>query len=300
MKLQLLFVMIAVWVICHSCQKEISVPSPGYTEKPSIQGILEVDSFPKIYLNRTTIFLSPVTKTSEQVVRNAIVTITGNNIVDHLTLDSIYDYLYCQYVYYYEGKVKSVLNVMYQLGIKIGDNHYLASATTSMKPVTIDSIAYTMKFNDVYGEHEGIIVYFKDIPMIKNYYRFEQIRPIDTSMKHASIKLSLDNSCIGHDTIWIQEKGRSIYSDDNVDGLQLKIVIEPAFTHRAGLPSTIRIQTVDKNMFEFYDQIDKQKLAQLNPFVEPTFLRDGQFGNAAVGFFGCQASSTELPFIFPE
>lgn len=296
----IVIILLFLVILCHSCQKEISISPPGYSEKPSIQGIIEVDSFPKSLPKPNYNFLSPVTKSTDLVYRNAMVDIVGNNVVDHLTLDSIYNYLYCQYEYYYRGHILSVRNVMYQLDIKIGATHYMASASTSINPVTLDSIGYTMMFKDVYGEHEGIIVYFKDLPGSKDYYRFEQLRAVDSSMKHASIKLSLNNSCLGGDTIMVMEKGRSIYSDDNADGLQLKIVIEPAFTHREGLSSTIRIQSVDINIFKFYDQIDKQKLAQLNPFVEPIFLSNGQFGSAAVGYFGCLTNSEGLLFVFPE
>ena len=60
------------------------------------------------------------------------------------------------------------------------------------------------------------------------------------------------------------------------------------------------MQTIDKAMYDFYDQIDKQKLAQYNPFVEPIFLRDGQFGSKAIGFFGCSVRSSGVAFVFPE
>ena len=57
---------------------------------------------------------------------------------------------------------------------------------------------------------------------------------------------------------------RSVYNDENTDGLQQKIVVEPAYTHRKGLKTTVKMQTIDKAMYDFYDQIDKQKLAQYN------------------------------------
>lgn len=300
MKNLIIFAISIASLIFFSCQKEISISPPGYTEKPSIQGILEPDSFPLIFLNRTTLFLSAATKSKDLIIRNAGVKITGNNSTDLLVLDSIYDYLYCQYEYFYKGKIRSSWKTTYQLDIKIDNSTYTATAITNIKKSVIDSVSYTTKFNDVYGEHEGVIVYFKDPIGPGDYYRYEQTRSIDTSMKHASIQLSLSNSCIGRDTVLVLEQGRSVYSDQNADGLQLKIVIEPAFTHREGLVSRIRIQTVDKYIFEFYDQLDKQKLAQLNPFVEPIFLTDGQFGNKAVGYFGCRTRSKEVDFVFPE
>ena len=61
----------------------------------------------------------------------------------------------------------------------------------------------------------------------------------------------------------------------------------------------VRIQTIDKAMYEFYDQIDEQKLSQYNPFVEPLFIRDGQFGKDAAGFFGSMIKSDAVRFMVP-
>jgi Domain of unknown function (DUF4249) len=283
-----------------SCEKEITVPQPPYQEKVSIQGILEPDSVPIVYFNRTTPFLSATTLPNALVIRNATIKITGDNNTDILTLDSTYDRIYCLYSYFYKGLKKTALNTAYTLEINSNGQTYTATTNTTLQKVVVDSVRYTTAFNDVYGEHEGVIVYFKDIAGRVNYYRYEQTRAIDTTMKHASIKLSLTNSCIGKDTIQIVEQGRSVYNDQNIDGQQVKIVIEPAFSHRQGLTGVVKIQTIDKAMYDFYDQIDKQKLAQYNPFVEPIFLREGQFGSKAIGFFGCRTRSKGVDFVFPE
>jgi hypothetical protein len=117
-------------------------------------------------------------------------------------------------------------------------------------------------------------------------------------MRHAKIQLS--SSCLDNDTVFLTEYGRSVYTDENLNGSQIKIVIEPAFTHRKGIKSYIRMQSIDKAAYDYYDQLDKQKLAQNNPFVEPVFLREGQFGSKAIGFFGSVTKSTPVYFEFPE
>ena len=62
----------------------------------------------------------------------------------------------------------------------------------------------------------------------------------------------------------------------------------------------IYIQTIDKIAFDFFDQLDKQKLAQFNPLVEQLFLRDGQFGKKAVGYFSAMVKSNPALYIFIE
>ena len=80
----------------------------------------------------------------------------------------------------------------------------------------------------------------------------------------------------------------------------MNMVIEPAYSHKPGLTGNVRIQSIDKATYVFYDQLDRQKLAQLNPFVEPVFLTDGQFGKKAIGYFGSIIRSQPVQFIFPE
>ncbi len=60
------------------------------------------------------------------------------------------------------------------------------------------------------------------------------------------------------------------------------------------------VQSIDKATYDFFDQLDKQKQAQNNPFVKPVFIMDGQFGNKAIGFFGSVIHSAPVYFEFPE
>ncbi|MDQ6903819.1 MAG: hypothetical protein M3139_12510, partial [Bacteroidota bacterium] len=61
----------------------------------------------------------------------------------------------------------------------------------------------------------------------------------------------------------------------------------------------VSLQSVDKNIFNFYDNLDRQKLAQYNPFVEPVFIIPGQFKDA-IGVFGAYAVSDSVLFVYPE
>jgi hypothetical protein len=283
----------------YSCQKTITVTPPPYQSKPSIQGMLEPDSVPVIYLNRTVPYFDKKISFADLVIRNAVVQISSNGATDILRLDSSYDKLYCQYNYYYKGSIPVELNKQYTLTITSGAVSYTATANTiSLSRSAIDSTSFVAKFNDLYGEHEGVIVYFKDVPAQTNYYRYEMARYVDTTTKLASAKIA--SVCLGRDSVWVHEIGRSVYSDQGQPGQQIKIVIEPAYSHKRGTKGFIFIQTIDKNAFDFFDQLDKQKLAQFNPFVEPVFLREGQFGSKAMGYFSAMIKSAPVPFIYPE
>lgn len=80
----------------------------------------------------------------------------------------------------------------------------------------------------------------------------------------------------------------------------MTFVFEPNFSHKNKDNAYIRLQTVDKNIYNFFDNLDRQKLAQYNPFVEPVFIVPGQFGDKAIGVFGAYAVSDPVLFIYPE
>ena len=101
------------------------------------------------------------------------------------------------------------------------------------------------------------------------------------------------------DTVMMTEYGRSVYNDKNLQGQQIQLVIEPALEHLVNVEVAVRIQTIDQATYEFYNQLDGQKLAQYNPFVEPVFIKPGQFGKDAVGFFGSIVRSGSVTLIMP-
>ena len=299
MRLYITAILFAASFFFLSCEKTITITPPDYTGRASIQSMLEPDSLPIVYYNRTVPFFDKKVSFADLVFRNADVKISNGSTTDILLLDSVYDKIYCEYNYYYSGKNKIELNKTYMLTITNGSDTYTAATNTgNLSKSTIDSTSFTPVFKDLYGEHEGVIVYFKDVAGQTNYYRYEMMRYVDTATKRASEKIV--SPCLGRDSVKVDEIGRSVYSDIGQNALPIKIVIEPAYSHKAGTKGLIYIQTIDKNANDFFDQLDKQKLAQFNPFVEPVFLRDGQFGTKAVGYFSAMVKSNPVVFNYPE
>lgn len=292
-----------IFFICiyflSSCTKTITVTPPPYPGKVSIQSMLEPDSVPVVYFNRTVPYFDKKINFADLVIHNAVVKISDGSSIDLLNLDSIYNRIYCEYDYFYKGVIPIQPNKTYTLTITKGTDSYSATASTvNLSKSVIDSVSYTSSYKDLYGEHEGVIVYFKGAAGQTHYYRYEMDRYVDTATKKAEVKIA--SPCLGHDSVAVQELGRSVYSDAGQSGQQLKIVIEPAYSHNARTKGFIRVQSIDKNAYDFFDQLDKQKLSQFNPFVEPVFLRDGQFGSKAIGYFSAMIKSNAVLYTFPE
>lgn len=281
-----------------SCEKNITVKMPAYSNKVSITGFIEPDSIPVVYFNKTVPYFDKAVKKNELMIRNALITISSNGSTDKLSLDSVFDKIDCQYDYYYKGHNKILANTKYDLTIISGGKTYTANAVTNLFAPAIDSVSYVSNYNDLYGEHEGVVTYFKDVPNLANYYRYEMIRSVDTSTMKAEGPIK--RACLGKDIVTLHEIGRSVFDDIGKEGKQITIVAEPAYSHKKGTKGQIFIQSMDKNAYVFFSQLDRQKLAQFNPFVEPVFLQEGQFSNEAIGFFSAKQNSNPVIFIFPE
>lgn len=279
------------------CVKDISIQQPAYTSRATIECSLEPGVVPKLYFYKTVPYFD-IVNTRDIFIKDAVVKINNQDYTDNMVIDSTYDFIKCEYEYFFKGFVPVQPMKQYKLTILSNGKTYSATTNTNLPTVTIDSVGYTSQFKDIYGEHEGIMPYFHDILNQANYYRYEMTRMVDTTMKYREGKLH--SPCIGSGSVTILEIGRSVYNDQGINGEQIRLVIEPAYSHSKGLPGQVRIETIDKATYDFFDQLDKQKLSQMNPFVEPIFLTNGQFGKDAIGYFGSIIRSAPVLFVFPE
>jgi len=291
---------IIAFVICTiifmACEKTITIKQQPYQSKLSIQGLITPNQKPQIYLNRTVPYFDPKVNTRELTVDNAAVSLNDGTTNYTLGFDSSYNYHYCRYDYFYSNAQAIQANKTYTLNIVFNGTTYSAQATTNQSKVPVTSTNYVQIFKDLYGEHEGVIVGYTDKPGEENYYRYEMSRMIDSSVKSVD---AVKSSCTFGQKYYVKEIGRTIYPDKNVEGLALTFTFEPNFSHKLNDTAYIRLQTVDKNIYTFYDNLDRQKLAQYNPFVEPVFIAPGQFKDA-IGVFGAYAVSDSVRFIYPE
>lgn len=279
------------------CEKNIKLKPLQYDSQLSIECVLYPGKAPQLFLSTSVPFFSPNTTPSQLFARGAIVTITGST-TDNLVADSIFDSFRCRWVPFYKGTISSQIGQTYNLSVTYNGKTYTASTTINQPKVTITSSSYVSSFHDVYGDHEGVIVNFTDISGSENFYRYQMNRNIDSSVYGASNLGLVHSACTNGSQFPVKEFGRSIYFDKGLDGQAMQFVIEPAFKHKQNDTAYVFVQSLDKNSAEFYDNIDKQKLAQLNPFVEPVFLKTKIVG--CIGVFGSAVVSDSLLFIYPE
>jgi len=294
----ILFICASFLFLFSSCEKEITIKPQPYTSKLSIQCLITPGQVPKLYLNKTLPFLEAAVSNQEMFVRNAGVKIESTGISDILVPDSAFQVFFGTYSYFYRGSKPILKNKNYSLTINSNGSSYTATASTIQNPVKLDSVTYVPNFKDIYGEHEGVVFHLQDDPLAKNYYRYEMHRTADTATYWGEDKFKspiLKND----ETTRVYEIGRTIFSDISFSGGNFSFAIEPVFKHKQGDQTYVMIQICDQNLFDFYDQLDKQMLALKNPFVEPVFLISKQFKDA-YGVFGSYAVSDSVKFVYPE
>jgi hypothetical protein len=290
--------LVTVLIAFNSCQqKDIVVEELPYDSKPVIECMITPGVLPKLFLNRGVAYFDPRVGNSDLVMRDALVVIQSDFGADTLELDSIKNLFTCEYEFYYIGHQVIAENSSYQLDLTAEGKSYHAEASTALQKTAITFTDFTKIFQDIYGEHEGVIVEFNDIPGEPNNYRYQMDRLIDSSVTYGEAHVY--SLCTFGSFFNVKEIGRSVYTDANQDGLTQRIVVEPAFKHKLGAEGYICIQTIDDNAAKFYDELDKQKLGILNPFVEPVFLHPIQFEDA-IGVFGAYVLSDSVLYVYPD
>lgn len=280
-----------------SCEKTIIIQSPPYIGQLSISCLLIVGENPKLYLSKSVEFFSTKVSSTDLFISDAVVKISSGNQTDILKPSSERNSFLCQDEYYYLGKIPAEFGKTYQLEVSYQGKTYNAQTTINQSKPKLNAVTYTPKFNDVYGEHEGIILDFDDIPNQRNNYRFFMKRDVDSTIRTANNK-TYRTECNGANKFSVIEVGRSVYPDQNNTNSRMSFVIEPAFTHKKGQKAEVFLQTMDSQSAIFYDAIDRQKLATYNPFVEPVFLKSQIVG--CIGVFGSMNISDPVDFEYPE
>ncbi len=283
--------------IVSSCTKDISVKPVPYTTKPVIDCMLLPGEVAKVYLNTSIAYFDTLVYNKDIFIRNANVKISSSSGSETLFTDSTLNLFTCEYEYFYKGNNVIQTDVTYTLTVTINSKVYTAQTTTNQHKATITSVGYTSVFSDIYGEHEGVIVDFNDVANEVNYYRYQMTRLIDSTTTYG--ETFIYSLCTHGSFFYVKEIGRAVYKDNGLDGLPMEIVVEPAYKHKKNDTGYVFIQSIDANAAEFYDQLDRQKLGTLNPFVEPVFLKPIQFQDA-IGVFGSYSLSDSVLFVYPE
>ena len=284
-----------------SCKKNITINfSDVHNNKVFIEGMLYPGKLPQIFISKSNSFFSSKVTPQQVFARGAVVKISSGSFTDVLVADSVFNKFRCRWEPFYRGNIAAVYGKTYTLEVSFEGKIYTASTTINQSPVTIDSIAYTAAFFDVYGSHDGVIVTITDHPGTTDFYRFQMNRIIDTSRHHAHVLDRFINTCVSgpNEKFAVKDIGRIIFNDENADGRKIIMSIEVTYEYKRNDTGWVFMQSLDKNSAEFYRDLDEQLQSIQNPFVEPVFINTKIPG--AIGYFGSAVLSDSVRFIYPR
>ena len=138
-----------------------------------------------------------------------------------------------------------------------------------------------------------------DAPGEGNFYRFQMNRMIDNTRLHAHVLDVITSTCTDQGELFqVIDYGRTIFSDENIDGRPMELLVEVSFEYLEGDTTWIFIQSLDEKAAKFYQNLDDQLLSIVNPFVEPVFLKSQVTGT--IGVFGSAVLSDSVLFVYPQ
>jgi hypothetical protein len=292
---------VAIAFLLATCKKNIIIDfPPAHVSQVFIEGMLYPGQKPQIFISKSNSFFSSKVTPQEVFARGAIVKITSDAMVDVLVPDSTFNKFRCRWEPYYRGNIPAQVGRTYTLEVNFEGKTYTATTTINQLKPKIDSVAYTENFIDIYGGHDGVIVYLTDRAGTKDQYRFQMNRMIDTSVRHAHVLDNFINTCVSgpQEKFPVKDIGRIVFTDENVDGQKLVMPIEVTFEYDEGDKGYIYMQSLDKNSADFYKDLDDQLQAIFNPFVEPVFIQTKIPG--AIGVFGSAVLSDSVLFVYPK
>ncbi len=135
-----ILIIVITTTLIISCEKDISVDMPSPVNKLIVEGIIEVDEYPIVFLTKNAAYFDVV---DTAVVNNSIV--FGNDaqviVSDGIIYDTLIPYTFTKWPYrgYYGTKIKGEINGTYSLKIIYQDKEY-TSSTYIPTPIPIDSV----------------------------------------------------------------------------------------------------------------------------------------------------------------
>ena len=275
--------LIILIITIYSCEKPITFTPETQEPKLVIEGIIENNQHPTVYLTRSLDFFSNISR--EQLagsfVRGAEVTISDGNTTETLkeyeipvSGDTLL-YFYTTDTARSGSAMKGQFGSTYYLTVKADGKEYTSTTTIPYLTKTLDSL-YVVN-GTVAGDSNKVILYgrFNDPPGFGNYIRY--FTNVNGGLYLPGLNSVFDDQVVDGKKYNIQiEKG----VDRNTD-----IDFETYSYFDKGDIVSIKFCNIDKATFDFWRTMEYSYASIGNPFSSPTKVI-GNISNGALGSFG--------------
>jgi hypothetical protein len=306
--------------IMWSCETDITIDLPQPQEKLVVEGFIETDNNPYVFLTRNSGYFDPVDSTalfkmlildsttipmlqligfsqSEidlfEFAEELTITVTEleTNIIDTLKPSVI---PYFPFFGYTGNLIEGTNNYSYKLDINYNGNNYF-STTSIPEPIPIDSIWFSS--DSTYDDTLGTIgMRFIDPPEIGNFYALHNMVEGEhlTFLKPYFGMNILDDKFLNGDTIVISGITKAKDSNDFFEGdfdPEADWWIEGLFSLNSIVQ--IRLSSIDSEHFRYWNSLSRHLSTDGNPFVNPASIVSNLHGENVLGIWGGYGTSIE-------
>lgn len=276
MKSKILFIIILFFSLI-SCSKEIKVDLPKENSQLVVEGYIELNKYPIVYLTKTKNYTDKIDSSNvfDYIASVAKVTISNGDTSEILTLRLDTEQFP---FYYFEGtEIKGEVGKTYTITIELSGEQY--ESTTTILPSTPLSSYEFIPVED--AENQNFInIKFQDPPEVKNYYRV-YIKRInkDNSFKPCYLSTFNDNGFNGKQFSYQIIRNYSASFNDNDQRYFVK-----------GDSIMVKFCVIDEKTHEYWKNIEGLIAISANPFGLATNTPASSFTNGALGIW-CGLSS---------
>ncbi|MBN2779004.1 MAG: DUF4249 domain-containing protein [Bacteroidales bacterium] len=291
-KQSIIYILIAtIFFIIISCEKDITVDLPRPAEKITVEGFIELDDYPVVFLTKNLAYFDLIDSTlvKNTIIKDnqALVIVSNNGVSD--TLNSV---VLNRWPYFaYQGtKFTGQIGESYDLKIIYEENEYLAT-TKIRDTVAIDSVNFEiLEGND---SLTFISVTWKDKPEIGNYYTVTVkqegkdnwfYRPY-FGIHLVDDKLDNNNS-ITYAPIFRGFERNDYYNDfEDLNAEDQESDFLSELFYKLGDTISVKLSTIDDNAYNFWSSWYRNMITDGNPFANPAKVKTNITGAPANGYW---------------
>ncbi len=249
-----------LFFVFYSCEKNISVDIPESEEKVVIEGSIDLNDYPIVFLTKNLPYFGVIDSSMiyNLIIQDATVIVSDGNVYD--TLMKTFDINYFPPLFYKGSIIKGEVGKTYYLTVKVLGKTF-TSVTTIPQPIPLDSTWFKVE------PHQDSLGYlwakFTDPPGTGNYYRLFTKR-------------------LTKDKIFVPIFG-SIYDDKFFNGQQFQFsmmrgsssinstTVDPEFGfYKIGDTVIVKACSVDKATYDFWRTAEGEMYSSGNPFMTPS------------------------------
>lgn len=280
-------ILIIVIIGFVSCVKDITVDLPKPEEKIAIEGMIETDEYPIVFLTKNAAYFDIVDTAvlAASIIRESQATVIVSN---GTTTDTLSPVVLNRWPYFgYQGtKFTGKPNSFYNLKVIYGDKEF-TSTTFIPDTIGIDSVW----FDRVEGSDSLGFLSFRwmDPAETGNYYtvlsKVEGQQPwyYRPFFGIHLIDDKLDNNNEMTYTPMTKGYERNDYYHDPWDGENVEFL--ELVCYKIGDTVSLKLSTIDADSYNFWSSVYRSTMTEGNPFTNPASVKSNIEGDPANGYW---------------